>query len=107
MVKVEYIIIGLFCIGFLYFVPVKGIPISGGVITNTGLETIWGGFPLSQLASLCSNPIIGPLAAASNNGYNCQVYTGIFYISWIIGLVFIVYGLIPTKEENKDRVFIH
>jgi hypothetical protein len=101
MAKIVFIIIGLVCIGLLYFfpVPVKPIPIvvpglmsnladSQAAISGSGSVSGNGVVTLSQLASLCSNPY-----------YNCQVYTGFFYIGWIIGLVLIVYGLIPKKES--------
>ena len=102
MAKPEWIILGIICIGFLYFFPVTQLPTGG---TNDygafGRETIYEGVTLSQLASLCSNAIIGLFATILGKGYNCQVYTGIFYIGWIIGLVLIVYGLIPTKTVEK------
>jgi hypothetical protein len=51
-------------------------------------------YTLSTMASLCDNPIISILGGSA-----CQTYKMYFYIGWIVGIIFIAWGLL-SKDSN-------
>jgi len=77
MASIGKIIIGILVIAALYT-----IPIYHGMGTS---------YSISALASLCENPIIALLG-----GSQCQAYKLFFYAGWIVGIVFVAWGLLES-----------
>jgi len=80
MASLAKVIIGILIIGALYTIPFFH-----------GLGT---SYTLSTMASLCDNPIISILGGSA-----CQTYKMYFYIGWIVGIIFIAWGLL-SKDSN-------
>jgi hypothetical protein len=79
------IIIGMIIIGALYTVPIYSTSSPfGGQYSLT----------LSSVSSMCNNAFIAILGGA-----NCEFYKGIFYVGWIIGIVCLILGLIPSDQN--------
>jgi hypothetical protein len=75
MTSIGKVILGILIIGALYMIPIY--------------HAMGTSYSISALASLCENPIISLLG-----GSQCQAYKMFFYIGWIVGIVFVAWGLL-------------
>jgi len=103
--KASLLIIGVLCILFLYTVPVPIYPQPHTVMgsnTYTDFSTgqtlpcpQYSSLTISQLSGSVSDPVImGGLSACSIiiGGPAYELYTGIFYVGWIIGALCVLSG---------------
>lgn len=77
MANIGKVIIGILVIAALYTIPIY--------------HAMGTSFSISALASWCENPIISLLG-----GSQCQAYKMFFYIGWVVGIIFVVWGLLDS-----------
>jgi len=96
--KFAFIILGLICIGFLYTVPipVNTLPNTAAPLLGMGQQPVHQyNLTISALSSSVDDPIWGggfPYGGFVG-GHTYDIYKGIFYFLWILGLILIVLGL--------------
>jgi len=103
--KKTILIAGIICILFLYTVPVPIYPPPHSVLGTTTymdystMQTKscpdYSFLTISQLSGSVSDPIImGGVSACSTiiGGPSYELYTGLFFIIWIIGILCILSG---------------
>jgi hypothetical protein len=102
MKKIE-IVVGIICILFLYTIPVPIYPPPHSIYVGTSGASTGQIMPcsqpstltISQLSGSVSNPfVMGSMSTCSSaiGGPSYELYTGLFYIGWIIGILCVLYG---------------
>jgi len=94
------IVIGIICILFLYAIPVPVYPVPYSDHMNPGdlgLSQCSSNptLTISQLSGSVSNPmLVGSLNTCESTigGPSYELYTGLFYVGWIIGILCILSG---------------
>jgi len=94
------IVVGILCILFLYAIPVPVYPVpysSHMSVGDLGLSQCSSNptLTIAQLSGSVSNPMtVGSIntCASMIGGPSYELYSGLFYIGWIIGILCVLYG---------------